>query len=63
MGLRMECMCLQCGISHYIPLDDISMEVTAGFEYPLVTNIFCSQCGGTLFVVGKEGEQPRYVTG
>jgi|YelNatPaOPRAMG01_1025707.scaffolds.fasta_scaffold152301_2 hypothetical protein len=63
MGLRMECMCLQCGISHYVPLDDISMEVIADFEYPLVVNMFCNQCGGMLFVVGKEGDQPRYVTG
>jgi hypothetical protein len=63
MGLRMECMCLQCGISHYVPLDDISMEVIADFEYPLVVNMFCNKCGGMLFVVGKEGDQPRYVTG
>lgn len=63
MGLRMECMCLQCGISHYIPLEDLSTEVSGGFEYPLVVNVFCNRCGGILFVVGKEGDQPRYVVG
>ncbi|MGC8719669.1 MAG: hypothetical protein ACP5TY_06640 [Thermodesulforhabdaceae bacterium] len=64
MSLRMECMCCECGISHYIPLEDItSTEVTGGFQYPIVLNIVCSECGGTLFIVGKEGDQPRYVVG
>lgn len=63
MSLRMECMCSECGISHYIPLEDLHTEVTGGFEYPVVINISCSRCGGTLFVVGKEGDQPNYVVG
>ncbi|HDL90260.1 MAG TPA: hypothetical protein ENG14_05095 [Thermodesulforhabdus norvegica] len=63
MTERMECMCLECGISHYIPISDLTIENVPDFEYPLVTNISCSECGGGLFVVGKEGEQPRYLTG
>lgn len=58
----MECMCLECGISHYIKIGELTLETHINFEYPVVLNILCTQCGGILFVVGKEGEQPRYVT-
>ncbi len=60
---QMECMCAQCGISHYLETGTFSMEVVRDFEYPLVTNLWCSQCGGMLFVVGKAGAQPHYVIG
>ncbi len=63
MAERMECMCTECGISHYIPVSDLSIETTPDFDYPVVVNMCCSECGGTLFVVGKEGEQPYYITG
>ncbi len=63
MAERMECMCAECGISHYILISDLTIENTPDFDYPLVVNITCSQCGGTLFVIGKEGEQPNYLTG
>lgn len=62
MSDRMECMCLDCGISHYISVADLAIEISPEFEYPVVSNIFCTKCGGLMFVVGKEGEQPFYVT-
>ncbi len=57
----MECMCLNCGISHYISARELSTDIDPYLTYPVVTNIYCTECGGMMFVVGKAGEQPRYL--
>ncbi len=62
-SVKMECMCLECGISHYLSLGDLVMENVEGMEKQLITNLACSQCGGALILVGKAGDQPCYRTG
>lgn len=64
MSDEMECMCLECGISSYFPAVDLSFDNFPGFAGKrFVTNLFCPQCGGVLFVVGLVGEEPCYRTG
>jgi len=53
-------MCLNCGISHYIATDTISLEDLAETKMKLVRNIFCSECGGYLALICKAGDEPCY---
>jgi hypothetical protein len=57
---KMECMCLQCGISSYLDLDLISVEDDAASQMKIVMNLFCPECGGTLCVRGRAGDEPYY---
>lgn len=62
MDREVECMCLDCGVSLYL---EAGLMVLGGFiegDMRVVDNIYCSQCGGQLFVVGKAGEEPAYRT-
>ena len=61
--VKMECMCLECGISHYLPLTDLVMENVEGMERQLITNLTCTECGGPLMLVGKAGDHPYYRVG
>lgn len=64
MSDEMECMCQECGISSYFRALDLSYESAPGFSgKPLINNLFCPQCGGVLFLVGRIDEEPRYKTG
>ncbi|MEJ5348478.1 MAG: hypothetical protein WHS46_07295 [Desulfosoma sp.] len=64
MSDEMECMCQECGISSYFSALDLSYEDAPGFTGKrLITNLFCPQCGGVLFLVGRIDEEPRYRTG
>ena len=60
MNEKMECMCLNCGISHYIDRDRISLEDLDNDEMKIVRNIFCSECGSVLALVCKAGDEPNY---
>ncbi len=60
MGELMECMCQECGISHIIDLETISLEDFEGGGGKLVSNLFCSECGGQLVLNKKAGEEPNY---
>jgi hypothetical protein len=60
---QLECICLNCGIYHYIePLGASLEEEFPGSETRLLTNVFCSECGGDLAIVGKEkdGQQEEF---
>ncbi|MBW2072532.1 MAG: hypothetical protein JRI89_14925 [Deltaproteobacteria bacterium] len=61
MSELMECMCQECGISHYLPEDTITLEDPANSEVRLLSGIFvCSECGGALALIGKAGDEPSY---
>jgi hypothetical protein len=59
---RRECLCLQCGISNDLVLEDLSLEALEPSETKILTDIFCSVCGGSLLVRGVAGEEPFYPT-
>jgi len=59
---RRECLCLQCGISNYLVLEDLPLDALEPSETKILANIFCSECGGPLLVRGAAGEEPFYPT-
>ena len=59
---RRECLCLQCGISNYLVLEDLPLDALESSETKILANIFCSECGGPLLVRGAAGEEPFYPT-
>jgi hypothetical protein len=59
---RRECLCLQCGISNYLVPEDLPLNALEPSESKILSNIFCSECGGPLLVRGAVGEEPFYPT-
>ncbi len=60
----MECMCQECGISSYFSASDLSYEEAPSIGGKLlIQNLFCPECGGQLFLVGRVGDEPTYRTG
>jgi len=54
-------MCMQCGISIYLPKDSVTMEDSSDADSKLLdTLLVCVQCGGQLRLVGKSGDEPFY---
>jgi hypothetical protein len=60
MNEKLECMCLNCGISNYLDGSDLFLEEIPDWNKPLVRNCPCPECGGVLTVVGRAGEEARY---
>jgi DNA-directed RNA polymerase subunit RPC12/RpoP len=60
MSEEMECMCLQCGISLYLDVLSVALEDPGTSETKLLKNVFCSECGGQLMVIGKAADEPHY---
>jgi hypothetical protein len=60
MDDQMECMCLQCGVSTYLYLSQISLEDVADSPMKMVINSFCPACGGSLAMIGRAGDEPHY---
>ena len=61
MSQEMECMCQECGISVYHPLDIIKLEDPASTEVKMLDNLLiCEECGGRLALIGKAGDEPHY---
>lgn len=61
MSEEMECMCLECGTSNYLPKNDISMDDPANIESNMLDRLLvCQICSGNLSLVGKAGDEPRY---
>ena len=60
MSDELECMCTECGISLYFPRDLITVEGFDDTGKALVRAPFCTECGGTLRVIGKAGAEPFY---
>lgn len=55
-----ECMCMNCGVSLYIPMSEVILEDVPTGDYRMVRNCFCTECGGQLAMIGLAGEQPTY---
>lgn len=49
-----ECLCLNCGLIHSLPAAELVLEHSEGCDYPVATNIFCSQCSGVLGVLDPD---------
>ncbi len=61
MGEEMECMCMECGASSYLPADDITMDEEDGTESNLLDRLLvCQNCGGQLRLMGRAGDEPYY---
>lgn len=61
MSNKIECMCMQCGISIYLPEDNIIMEDSSNANSKLLDILLvCEHCGGQLRLVGKRGDEPFY---
>ena len=60
MNEMMECMCLDCGISNYLDVQDVSLENIPDLQRQFVKNRPCIECGGALVVIGRAGEEPCY---
>ena len=59
---RRECLCLQCGISNYLVLENLPQDALEPPETKILADIFCIECGGPLLVRGAAGEEPFYPT-
>lgn len=59
MGLIVECMCLECGISHHLDRDSLVLDDRGG-GVSVVTNLYCQECDGLLRLIGKAGDEPCY---
>lgn len=62
MNDEMECMCLECGISVLLSLETIALGDFVEGQRRQVDNIFCTECGGPLVLVGKAGDEAYYRT-
>jgi hypothetical protein len=56
----MECMCMACGISSYIPADLIKMDPSVDDSNLIDSLLVCQNCGGKLRLVGKAGNEHLY---
>jgi hypothetical protein len=55
-----ELMCMECGISIYLPRDLIILDDFVDAGVYLVRDPFCTECGGRLRLIGGAGEEPHY---
>lgn len=61
MNEEMECMCMACGMSTYLPANNVIMEDPASNDSKLLDSLLvCQNCGGQLSLVGKAGDEPFY---
>jgi len=60
MSNEMECMCMACGMSSYIPADLITMDPSVYDSNLIDSLLVCQNCGGKLKLVGKSGGEPFY---
>jgi DNA-directed RNA polymerase subunit RPC12/RpoP len=61
MTKEMECMCLECGVSNYLPADCITLEDPSAVDSKIIDSLLvCEQCGGQLMLMGKAGDEPHY---
>jgi hypothetical protein len=61
MSNEIECMCMQCGISTYLPEGSVIMDDSSDADSKLLDILLvCEQCGGQLTIVGKSGDEPFY---
>jgi DNA-directed RNA polymerase subunit RPC12/RpoP len=61
MKEEMECMCMECGMSSYLPANDVIMEDPASNDSKLLDSLLvCQNCGGRLSLAGKAGDKTFY---
>lgn len=60
MSNEMECMCMECGMSSYIPADLITMDSSVYDSNLIDSLLVCQSCGGKLKLVGEAGGEPFY---
>jgi len=60
MSNEMECMCIACGMSSYIPADLIKMDPSVDDSNLIDSLLVCQNCGGKLRLVGKAGNEYHY---
>ncbi len=60
MNKEMECMCLKCGISLYLPVEKVFLDEEGDTDARLIRGAFCTECGGPLILIGKAGAEPHY---
>ena len=61
MNEKVECMCMECGVSMYLPADSITIaDSSVGDSKILDSMLVCEKCGGQLRLVGKAGDEPFY---
>lgn len=61
MNEKMECMCMECGASSYLPKGDILMEDPAGSDSKILDSLLvCQICDGQLRLVGRAEDEPFY---
>jgi len=54
MSDKIECMCLECGVSMFLPKNDISMDDPSDADSKLLDSfLVCENCGGRLSMIGK----------
>ncbi len=63
MNDEMECMCLGCGISHFLPSGILRIEQIEEEGRKILTYPNCSECGDVLIIIGKAGDEPNYNAG
>lgn len=61
MGEEIECMCMECGASNYLPADAVTMDEQEGTDSKLLDSLLvCQNCGGQLKLIGRAGDEPYY---
>ena len=61
MGEELECMCMECGVSNYLPADDVIMDEQEGTNSKLLDRLLvCQNCGGQLRLIGRAEDEPYY---
>ena len=61
MSNEIEYMCMECGISIYLPEDSVTTEDPSDADSELLDILLvCEQCGGQLRLLGKSGDEPFY---
>ena len=61
MGEEMECMCMECGASSYLPTDAVTMDEQEDTDSKLLDSLLvCQNCGGQLKLIGRAGDEPFY---
>ena len=61
MGEEIECMCMECGASNYLPADAVTMDEQGGTDSKLLDSLLvCQNCGGQLKLIGRAGDEPFY---
>ncbi len=61
MGEELECMCMECGASNYLPVDAVTMDEQEGTDSKLLDSLLvCQNCGGQLKLIGTAGDEPYY---